>query len=63
MVAEHELVDGTLYVEREGDGTVKGIIGRCTCGWDTGYRFTSLAASAAFQDHQDHYTNGDTRGE
>lgn len=41
----HELVDGTLYVE--GDG----IIGRCTCGWNTGKRFSSFTASAAFQDH------------
>lgn len=43
----HQLVDDTLYCE-EG-----GIIGRCTCGWDTGHRFSSMAASAAFADHQD----------
>jgi hypothetical protein len=50
---EHKLIGNTLYVEREPDGTAKGIIGRCTCGWNTGYRFTSLTASAAFQDHQE----------
>ena len=43
----HELVDGTLYRE---DG---GIIGRCKCGWTTGHRFSSFAASAAFMDHQE----------
>lgn len=50
---EHKLVDNTLNVEREENGVAKGIIGRCTCGWTTGYRFTSLAASVAFRDHQE----------
>ena len=52
-MTKHKLVDGTLYVEREADGKPKGIIGRCTCGWNTGYRFTSFSASAAFLDHQE----------
>jgi hypothetical protein len=43
----HELVGNTLVIE-EG-----GIIGRCTCGYETGHRFTSLVASAIFQRHQD----------
>lgn len=46
-MSEHRLVDGTLY--NEGGG--KGIIGRCTCGWSTGYRCSSMTASAAIRDH------------
>jgi len=48
----HELVGKSLFVEKDPEGG-KGIIGRCTCGWNTGYRFTSLSASAAFRDHQE----------
>ncbi len=44
---QHELVDGTLH------RTDQGIIGRCKCGWNTGYRFSSFAASAEFMDHQE----------
>lgn len=50
---KHELVDNTLCFEREKSGTAKGIIGRCTCGWSTGYRFSSFAASAALREHQE----------
>jgi hypothetical protein len=49
----HELIGKTLYVERHKDGTPIGIIGRCTCGWNTGHRFTSFVASSAFMDHQE----------
>lgn len=56
-MTQHKLVDGTLYVERDEAGVAKGIIGRCTCGWNTGHRFTSLSASAAFQDHQEKAAN------
>ena len=55
---EHRLVDGTLYVE--GEKPNRGIIGRCTCGWSTGMRITGLAASAAFQDHQDEMKKKET---
>jgi len=50
-MTEHKLVDGTLHLERDDKGEAKGIIGRCACGWTTGYRFSSFAASASFQDH------------
>lgn len=51
----HELVDGTLYVERTG------IIGRCTCGWDTGHRFSSFTASVVFMDHKKEKENEEAR--
>jgi hypothetical protein len=44
---KHELVNGTLT--REDDG----IMARCTCGWSTRGRFSSFAASASFQEHQE----------
>lgn len=43
----HRLTGNTLYNERGG------IIGRCACGWDTGYHMTVMIASGAFQDHID----------
>lgn len=46
---KHELKDGTLKSERG-----KGIVAYCTCGWSS-IHFSSLAASAAFRDHQDTY--------
>lgn len=54
-LAEHKLADGTLRREEQG------IVGRCTCGWSTGYRFSSLAASAAFQEHQEECGIGEAR--
>lgn len=30
-----------------------GIVARCECGWFSGGHVTSLAASAAFQDHKE----------
>lgn len=48
---KHKLVDNTLYSERHKNGEAKGIIGRCTCGWTTGHRFSGAAAFCAFQDH------------
>lgn len=45
MTQEHKL-DGTL---KRQDGS---IIARCSCGWASSH-FTSLSASAAFQDHLD----------
>lgn len=50
----HELIDDTLYVEDyqiAGGRMGKGIIGRCSCGWDTGHRFSSGLASVAFRAH------------
>lgn len=44
---KHELIGGTLK------GTDKGVIARCVCGWTSGYRFTSLAASAAMMEHRE----------
>jgi len=41
----HQLVDNTLT--RDADG----ITARCICGWSSRGHFTSLAASARFQDH------------
>lgn len=50
----HELVGGTLNVERDPKtGEAKGVVGRCTCGWSTGYRFSPALASCAFRDHQE----------
>lgn len=43
---QHYLIGEALVVERP-----HGIIGRCACGWNTGYRFTSFTASAAFCEH------------
>lgn len=50
-MSDHRLVDDTLYVDRDENGKARGIIGRCKCGWNTGYRFSSAIASCAFQDH------------
>lgn len=58
MSEKHELVDGTLYVDRDESGKAKGIIGRCTCGWTTGYRISSASASVAFMDHQERRAAG-----
>lgn len=46
-MGEHKLVGGTLTRDRDG------ITARCACDWASGGRFTSLAASAAFMDHQE----------
>lgn len=46
-MTEHNLVDGALKVQ-EG-----GIVARCKCGWVSRGHFSSLAASAAFMDHQE----------
>jgi len=43
----HKLIGGTL------EGTETGIVAKCQCGWTSGYYFSSLAASAAFADHQE----------
>jgi hypothetical protein len=45
-MSEHRLIDNTLIVI-EG-----GVEARCICGWKSGPRFTSMVASALFQDHQ-----------
>ena len=45
-MAEHKLVGGTLTRNEDG------IVARCTCGWVSTH-FSSMAASAAFQDHQE----------
>ncbi len=44
---KHRLKHGTLSLEDEG------VIGRCVCGWTTGFRFSSFIASVAFRDHLD----------
>lgn len=47
-MAEHKLIDdGTLVT------TDQGISARCECGWSSGGHFSSLAASAAYQDHKE----------
>jgi hypothetical protein len=46
MSNKHELVNGTLTHAAGG-----GIVARCTCGWRSEH-FSSMAASAAFRDHQ-----------
>lgn len=46
-MAEHRLIDGALK------RTMDGIAARCECGWVSAGHFSSLAASAAFRDHQD----------
>ncbi len=56
----HVLEGDTLHVERDKDGNAKGIIGYCTCGWNTGHRFSSAIASIAFRDHQEE-ANGQQR--
>lgn len=43
----HELVNKNLTRD------CQGITARCKCGWVSGGHFTSLAASAAFMDHQE----------
>lgn len=53
MMMEHRLIGDTLNIERDENGKTKGIIGRCTCGWTTGYRFSSALASVAFQNHKE----------
>jgi NMD protein affecting ribosome stability and mRNA decay len=44
-MSTHKLLGDTLYIERGG------IIGRCSCGWDTGHRISGMIASNAFNDH------------
>lgn len=44
---QHKLVGGTLKNEPEG------IIARCVCGWSSGHRISSFAASAAMMAHKE----------
>jgi hypothetical protein len=44
---KHNLVRGTLVADD------KGVVATCTCGWNSGHRFSGLIASAAFMDHQE----------
>lgn len=44
---QHMLKDNTLTVESDG------IKAECTCGWITRGRFSSWAASSAFNDHKE----------
>jgi len=44
---EHRLVGGVVTIEDDG------IMARCTCTWVSRGHFSSLAASAAFQNHLD----------
>lgn len=46
-MSEHKLVGDTLVTDVER----KGIVARCTCGWTSGPRFSSMIASALFRDH------------
>lgn len=48
----HQLVNNTLYVERDESGKALGIVAQCTCGWKSRH-FTGFSASAAFQDHKE----------
>ena len=50
MSTKHQLVNGTLW--RKDDG----IHALCTCGWDSGPRFSSMLASVAFEDHREEQT-------
>jgi hypothetical protein len=47
LLPGHRLVDDTLTREQDG------ILARCTCGWSSGGHFSSMAASAAFREHQE----------
>lgn len=49
-IPSHQLVNGELRREQDG------ITARCVCGWVSGGHFTSLAAAAAFRDHQEKAT-------
>jgi hypothetical protein len=42
---DHQLENNTLIC------AAKGIVARCSCGWTSGPRFSSLTASLAFRDH------------
>lgn len=53
MNADHKLTDNTLTVEADG------IHARCTCGWDSGPKFSSMLASVAFSDHRDEHCTED----
>ncbi len=46
-MAEHKLVDGALKRDEQG------ITARCECGWVSAGHFSSLAASAAMQEHRE----------
>lgn len=46
-IPSHLLVDGILTCEQAG------ITARCECGWTSRGHFSSLAASAAFREHQE----------
>lgn len=52
---KHNLVADTLTREREG------IAARCECGWKSGGHFSSLGASAAFQEHKERECKNENR--
>ncbi len=44
---EHKLENNTLYVERGG------VVAYCSCGWNSGKRFSGMIASVLFREHQE----------
>src|SRR5262245_35573097 len=52
-VQEHKLVGHTLTRDE------KGIVAQCVCGWASTGHFSSMAASAAFRQHQDEMAKAD----
>lgn len=56
---QHKLVNDTLTIEDsflDDDASKKGVVARCTCGWTSGLRISSMCASAAFEDHVEEAT-------
>jgi hypothetical protein len=47
MTDEHRLKNNAC------DITSFGVIARCTCGWNSGPRFSGMVARAIFQQHQE----------
>lgn len=54
---EHKLVNNTLTIDRDR----RGIKVKCVCGWESTH-FSSMAASAAFQDHKENADEGVSHG-
>jgi len=46
----HELVNGTLTIERDKNEKATGVRAVCTCGWSTS-NFSATGASSAFSAH------------
>jgi hypothetical protein len=44
---QHQLIGNTVTTEKDG------VHAKCTCGWDSGRKFTSMSASVAFSEHKE----------